>query len=547
MSEKPTESLFERTVSRRELLAKAGKLGAGAVVAGALAGPAAAATKKTFNVRKTVPTGGSIIWGQDVDPAHIAPFGGILTANHQGNEMIYDSLLEWDPKLNIRNAIAESYDVVNPRRIDWTIKKGIKFSNGQEVTAADVKYSFDLQANPPAPGSIATTTQFPGIESTQVLSKYKLRMNLKTPDARIYGYLAWARYSSVVSNGMYQMLDPAVDGIGTGPFKLDGKYGPNSGITFVRNPNFWKKGLPYLDSIQFRVITDEQSRVAALRAGAIHGATVSADSAAARRGANGLTVLSGLNASFRELQFTIKPGETKPWHDKRVRQAVSFAINRQNIIDKVYGGFGQYSGHVGAGYGPPGQWTFSQDELKTKYLKYDLPKAKALMKEAGSSGFDVTMTTFATLVDYAAMSALVKADLAQIGINVNIVPQDSATFAARNGAGQFDWDLTGRGMRGDPDGYVNEFHPASAQYKAWFPGYKGNTKMCRLIGNGRIVLDTKKRLPMYQELNKVLMDEMLEVPLLAFSKFQVVSNKLKNMYVAFSDFNPGLRTAYLVK
>ena len=57
-------------------------------------------------------------------------------------------------------------------------------------------------------------------------------------------------------------------------------------------------------------------------------------------------MLSGLNAAFRELQFTIKQGETKPWHDKRVRQAVNFAINRQNIIDKVYGGFGQYAGHV---------------------------------------------------------------------------------------------------------------------------------------------------------------------------------------------------------
>ena len=71
--------------------------------------------------------------------------------------------------------------------------------------------------------------------------------------------------------------------------------------------------------------------------------------------------------------------------------------------------------------------------------------------------------------------------------------------------------------------------------------------MFRLIGNGRIVLDTKKRLPMYQELNKVLMDEMLQVPLISFSKFQVVSNKLKNMYVAFTDFNPGLRTRTSIK
>ena len=63
-------------------------------------------------------------------------------------------------------------------------------------------------------------------------------------------------------------------------------------------------------------------------------------------------MLHGLTAAFRELQFTIKAGENKPWADKRVRQAVNLAINRQNLIDKVYNGTGQYSGHVAAGYGP---------------------------------------------------------------------------------------------------------------------------------------------------------------------------------------------------
>ena len=69
--------------------------------------------------------------------------------------------------------------------------------------------------------------------------------------------------------------------------------------------------------------------------------------------------------------------------------------------------------------------------------------------------------------------------------------------------------------------------------------------MFRLVGNGRIPLDTKKRLPMYQALNKVLMDQMLEIPLVSVSKCQVVNKRLKNMYVAFTDFNPGLRTAYI--
>jgi len=167
------------------------------------------------------------------------------------------------------------------------------------------------------------------------------------------------------------------------------------------------------------------------------------------------------------------------------------------------------------------------------------------MKSAGSSGFNVTMTTFATPGDYASIAALIASDLSQIGINVNIVTQDSATFAANNGVGAFDWDLTARGMRGDVDGYVAEYHPAAAAYKVWFSGWKGDPAMWRLIGNGRITLDPKKRLPMYQQLNKVLMGHVLEVPLVSVSKWQVVSPRLKNMYVAFTDFNTGLRNAYV--
>ena len=75
----------------------------------------------------------------------------------------------------------------------------------------------------------------------------------------------------------------------------------------------------------------------------------------------------------------------------------------------------------------------------------------------------------------------------------------------------------------------------------------GNPKpIWRLVGNGRITLDTKKRLPMYQQLNKLLMDELVEVPLVSVSKFFVVNKRLKNIYVAFTDFNPALRTAYIV-
>lgn len=543
MSDTPmTDSPGGGELDRRELLKRAGAVGAGVVAAGALAGSVEAAPKATRRrVAATPKRGGKITWALEQDPVHIAPFGGILTSNHWGKEFIYDSLLEWDSKLNIRPALAEKWEVVNPTTIVWTLKRGIRFHNGKEVTAADAKYSFDLQANPPAPGSVAVLGQFPAIAGTDVMSKYRLRMRLKAPDARVFGYLAWSRYSPIVPEGMYDSLNPGREGIGTGPFRLV-NYTPNDAVRLTRYAGFWRQGLPYLNELELKVLADEQARVAALRAGAVDGATVSPDSARALQGNRSLKVLKGLTAAFRELQFTIKPGEKKPWHDKRVRQAVNYAINRQEIIDKVYSGNGAFSGHVPPGYGP---WPLPQSELKSKWQKFDLAKARALLREAGyANGFEVTMTTFSTPLDFQQVASVIKAQLARINITVNIQAEEPGTFAANNGAGRFDWDLTARGMRGDVDGYLAEFNPSASIYKVWYPEYR-NVKVWRLVGNGRIQLDQAKRLPMYKQAQRLLLDDLVQVPLVAVTKFQVVRSRVNNMYVAFSDFNTGLRTAWV--
>ena len=217
--------------------------------------------------------------------------------------------------------------IMNAKTIDFTIRPGIKFPNGQAVTADDIMYSFELQLEPAAAGQRVGARPGAVDRRHRGAPKNKVRMHLKSPDARVFGYLAWQRYSSIVPKDMYTTLNAATQGIGTGPYMLDGSYVPNDHLNYVRNPNYWKKGLPYLDAINYKIITDEQARIAALRAGAIDGAT-SRSTAPTRSAAQRSRCCSGLTAAFRELQFTIKAGENKPWADKRVRQAVNFAINR---------------------------------------------------------------------------------------------------------------------------------------------------------------------------------------------------------------------------
>ena len=526
-------------LSRRELVTKAGAVGAGAIAAGALAGGATAASKRRF-ATPTPRRGGTLTFGLESDPVAVAPFGMAPGAAHWGKEHTYDSLAEFDRGLNIKPALATSWKV-DKKGVTFTLRRGVRFHNGKELTAADVVYSVTNMKNPPPPGSLTVAANVPAtITGARALSKYQVRLDLSAPDARVPGFFAWQRYGPIVPEGLYDQINVARQAIGTGPYRLV-NFTPLDRVELARNERFWKPGQPYMNGITMKVMTDEQARVAALRAGAIDGATLSVDVARSLRGVGNLQVLSGLNAAFRELQMTLKPGRNEPWADKRVRQAVNFAINRQQIIQNVYSGEAAYTSYVPPGYGP---WPLSEADLKRKYAKFDLPAAKKLMADAGASrGFSVDMT-IVNLQDYPSVAALLVQHMKQINIDLNVKGTEIGTFASIYNAGSYDWFLNGRGMRGDVDGFVQEFHPASATFKAQTPAYR-NLKAWRAIGNGRIQLNDAKRRPMYRDAQAALWDDPIQMPLVAIRKYQVYNRRVRNMYVAFSDFNTGFREAWL--
>jgi peptide/nickel transport system substrate-binding protein len=531
-----TENSVDGGLTRRDALVKAGVVAAGAVAAGSAAGSARAVRERS--VAQAPRRGGRITWALEQDPVHVAPFGAILTSNHWGKQAAYDSLVEWDRNLNLKPALAESWRIsADQRSITFNLRRGVRFHNGKELDAGDVKYSVELMLNPPLPGSISTVGQVPAFEGVDVVSKYVARLRLKARDARVFGFLAWGRYSPIVPAGLYDQINVSRNAVGTGPYRMVG-FDPNDKVEYVRNQRFWKSGQPYMEGMTLKTLTDEQARIAALRAGSIDGATLTTDGASAFRNDSGFTILRGGTAAFRELQFTIK-GDPKPWHDIRVRQAVNFAINRQAIINTVYGGNGNYSGVVPPGYGP---WPLTQAELKQKYQKFDLAKAKALMAAAGQSrGFSVKLSTFSTPLEFQQIAAVIKSQLRAINIDVEIVAQEPGTFAANNGVGNFEWDLTARGMRGDVDGYLNEYNPAIPSYRAWYPLWK-NVRIWRLVGNGKIILDQAKRLPVYKEAQILLQSELPQIGLIQVNKYQVVRKRVQGMYVSFDDFNTGLRS-----
>jgi peptide/nickel transport system substrate-binding protein len=256
-------------------------------------------------------------------------------------------------------------------------------------------------------------------------------------------------------------------------------------------------------------------------------------------------VIKGNVAAHREIQFTIKKGEKKPWHDVKVRQAINHAINRQDVIDRVFGGNADWSSVVAPGYG---EYPISQDDLKNNWQAYDVDKARTLMQEAGfADGFKVELQVFTATADTQQIAQIIQQQLKDIKVELKLRPLEVAVFAKNNGSGKFDMQLTTRGMRGDVSGYTSDFDPDSPIYKIWFEGYDADPQIGELIHKGFTTLDQAARLPIYKQVQELVLPACLHVPICNPYKFQAMSKKVEGMYVGYTDFNPGLVEARMAK
>jgi peptide/nickel transport system substrate-binding protein len=507
--------------------------------------PPAAAKPTAVPAQQAAPAtgakkGGKLTWALEQDPVHLIPYGAVPTANHWGKEFMYDSLIAWDRNLQVQPALSTEWSAPDDHTYVFKLRQGVKFHDGSEVTADDVKWGIEAQANPPAPG---IKTQYPAkITGVDAVDKYTVRINMSGPDPSVVGYFAWQRYTPVTPKGIYDKVNVLTQGIGTGPYKLV-EFVPNDRVVYGRNGDFWNKDLPLIDEITLKVLPDEQARVAALRSGAIDGATFTPDVARTMANDRNLSVLKGLYAAHKEIQLIIKDAKN-PWSDIKVRQAINHAINRQDIVDKVFGGDAVYSSIIPPGYG---DWPLPEADLKGNYLKFDVDKAKGLLQQAGfASGFEMELQSINPPRYITQTAEVVSEHLKAVGIKATVVPLEIGTFAKNNADGTYaGGQLTARGMRGDPNGYVTEFHPKTPIFEKWFQGGWSNEELTKLLDDALLTPDQAKRKQMYTRAQQILLTEFPHIPLVQDMKYQVVRARLKNMYVAYTDFNTGLREAWL--
>lgn len=516
-------------LSRRTLIARGAALGLSVPAMGALVG--------SFDNSASAQSAaaGEIVWALESAPPNVIPFGAIALAQWHGKEFMYDSLLEWDENLVIQPAIAESYETPDELTYIFHIRQGVLFHDGAEVKAADVKYSLDMAVTPPEPGAVVP---FLGnIAGVEVVDDYTVKVTMTKLDPTLPGVLAWSNYTPIVPEGIYDRINVLSEGIGTGPFKLT-EYVQDDVIVYEANPDYWKPGVPCVSKLTLKSLTDEQSRVAALRSGEIDGGTFTPDVVMTLEGDEELTVLRGLTSAPRVIHFNTV--NDVPWRDARVRQAINLCVDRQMIIDNVYGGNAELTNAVPPGYG---DYPLPAERLAELYAN-DVEQAKALMAEAGfEDGFSVTLQAISAPREYTQIAEIVREQLKEINIDVTVEPLEIGTFAKNIGDGTFEWASTGRGMRGDPSGYVIDFRSGTALHEKWFgEGWK-NDEIDALYDEALATLDQALRPPMYQQIQEIIATEVANLYTVQPYKFQVVRNRVTGMYVFFGNTNTGLRKA----
>jgi len=526
-------------VDRRDLVRRAAVLGLSAPVVSRLlqvSSSAALAHQEGGTPTAGATCSGAITWALESDPPNLIPFGGVSGANMWGKEAMYDSLLEWDRDLQIQPALAESYEVTpDATSYTFTLRQGVLFHNGQEMIAKDVKYSIETAIHPPAPGIEGAFLA--NIASVEAVDDYTVTITMSKSDPTIPGVLAWARYTPIVPEGIGDQINWLSEGIGTGPYRLV-EFVSNDRVVYTCNEDYWKPGVPCIRDLTLKVLTDEQSRVAALRSGEIDGGTLTADVARTIENDESLQILEGLFAAPRVIQFNTT--EDVPWRDVRVRQAINLAIDRQEIIDNVYGGSAELTGAIAPGYG---DWPLSNERLQELYTP-NVEQAMALMQEAGlEGGFDVTLQAIAAPREYTQIAEIVRERLRPLNINVTVEPLEIGTFATNIGDGTFQWASTGRGMRGDPSGFVIDFRSGTALHETWFGEGWSNEEIDRLYDEALATADVAQRLAAYQRIQEIIAEDVPNLYTVQPFKFQVANQRVEGMYVSYTDFNTGLRTA----
>jgi peptide/nickel transport system substrate-binding protein len=418
----------------------------GALAAGLLAIPLTLdAAAPRAGASAGVPTGElrialAFLGAQRMIPWAEVPSGGIK----QHQILIFDHFIGCtdDGQLSTESGIAERWEEAADK-LSWTftLRKGVTFHDGTEVTAEDVKFSLDSLFDPKATGSLLGVSKA-AFKEAEVKDPYTLVVHLKQPAV----FLPWDFSCAIGNSGMvvpkkyFERM--GADGfsknpIGSGPYKVV-RNTMGASVQLEAVDRHWREGVPKFKTITLLIVPEESTRLAQLRAGEADVIALSREKVPEVKAA-GFHVFSKLNDQV-VVVYMQQQWDPVPVADKRVRQALNYAIDKAAIMKFVFAGQGEPTAMYPIGsYGVRG----GADPTLEPY-PYDPAKAKQLLAEVGyPNGFDTKIYSYVTadLPELPRLTEAVADYLGKVGVRAKITPMDRAALTTKRMARSLSGDL----------------------------------------------------------------------------------------------------------
>ncbi|WP_281685127.1 ABC transporter substrate-binding protein [Thalassobaculum salexigens] len=454
---------------------------------------------------------GVLIVAQIAEPKSLDPHAVTAVNDFRILMNVYDGLVRYKPgSLEVEPALAESWTVSDDGTVyTFTLRDGVTFHDGSALDAEAVKFNFDRMLDESHPfhdtGPFPLSFFFGSVDSVEAPDPKTVVFRLKEPYAPFLSNLAYptgliVSPAAVEEHGEDFGRNPS----GTGPFKFV-EWESNAKVVVEANPDYWG-GAPDLKAVVFRPITDANTRVAEMLSGGIDVMVeVPPDNLSTFADDASYTVFEQAGP---HLWFLILNAKEGPMADRKVRQAVNYAIDKKALVENVLQG----TAAIAAGPTPPA-FAWAYNEALEPY-PHDPEKAKALLKEAGAEG--ASLTFYVTeggsgMLDPIAMGSAIQADLAEVGLDVTIETYEWNTFLGKVNPG-----LEGKAdmaemawMTNDPDTlpYLALRTDAFPDKGGFNSGYYSNPKVDTLLEDARKATDQAERARLYKEMQEIVHED----------------------------------------
>jgi peptide/nickel transport system substrate-binding protein len=476
------------------------------------------------------PDANTLVMIIESSPTNLDPRVGLDAQSERIDSLLFDNLLARDPHLNVKPDLAVRWETPDPKTYIFHLRPGIRFSDGRALTARDVKWSYDSLLL----GKVRSTkaTAYRLVEGIDAPDESTVVFHLKEPWAALLWNLSGAMGIVPYGSGDEISRGP----VGSGPFRFVSAE-LDRDVVLERNPNYWG-AQPRLERVRFDVVPDTTTRALELRKGSadLEINSLSPDMELTLARDPRLRVLRGPGTRVGYMGFNLRDPVLQ---DRRVRQAIAYALDRQPLIHYLM----RDSARLALSVLPPESWAYNGDV--TQY-RHDPARARALLDAAGYKAengvrFHLTMKT-STEEASRAMAAVFQQQLREVGIALDIRSYEFATFFSDVTHGEFQvYSLRWVGGNEDPDIFEYVFHSHGGANRQFYR----NPEVDRIIEKARSETDQRERQRDYAELQRILAQDLPYINLWYFDNVMVYSRRVRNLELNPSGDYDFLRTAEL--